>query len=126
MEEYTLSFCKLIKHSESLLEVKINKDIVIDIKHAKEVNDILYNIFKKPYGVLVDVRVYFSVTFEGGVTIGNHKMEKRVALLANKKHSEVALRSVMHMQKTGFPQKELKIFYDRKSAIQWIEKINNP
>ncbi|MHC4270583.1 MAG: hypothetical protein ACYSTS_19305 [Planctomycetota bacterium] len=107
MKEYTLSFCKFIKHNESLLEVIIDNAIDINTVHANEANDLLSRIFKKPYGVLVDVRNDFSFIYEGGVTIGNPKMEKRVALLAHRKRSEIALRSVIRMQNAGFPKKDL-------------------
>ena len=125
MKEYTLSFCKFIKHNESLLEVIIDNAIDLNTKHANKANVLLNRIFNKPYGVLVDVRNDFSFTHEGGVTIGNPKMEKRVAFFAHRKHSEIALRSVIRMQNAGFPKKNLKIFYERESAIKWLEEINN-
>jgi hypothetical protein len=123
MEEYTLTFCKLIKHNESLLEVILNEGTHLNIYHANEANDILNRIFKEPYGVLVDIRNDVMSSFEGGVTIGNSKLEKRVALLIRRKNTENTVRCIMLMQKEGFPEKELKIFYDRKSAINWLEEI---
>ena len=123
MEQYFPSFCKFIKQSESLLEVVIEKDVDFGIEHANEVNAVLKKMFKVPYGVLVDIRNNFTFTFEGGVNIGNSELEKRVALLIHQKRSETAARCVIHMQKAGFPEKELKIFYDRDSAIKWLEKL---
>ncbi len=123
MEQYTLSFCKLIKHNESFLEAIIDNGFDIGIEHANEANQLLNSLFKEPNGVLVDVRNYFSFSYEGRVTIENTKLEKKVAFLAHRKRSEVALRSVTHMQKAGFPEKELKIFYDRESAMKWLEEI---
>ncbi len=123
MEQYTLPFCKLIKHSESLLEVIIDKGINLTTEHANETNDILNRIFKEPYGVLVDMRNDFSVTFDGGVAIGNSELEKRVAFLIHRQRTETPARSIAYMQKAGFPEKELKIFYDHKSAIKWLEEI---
>ena len=123
MKKYRLSFCKLIKHSNSLLEVVIDKGVVLVPEHASEVNNILNSIFKKPYGVLVDVRNDYSFTFEGGTSIGNSELEKRVAILIHRKRTETAARCSIHMQNVSFPEKELKIFYDRESAIKWLEEI---
>ena len=64
MEQYTLSFCKLIKHNESFLEAIIDNGVDIGIEHANEGNQLLNSIFKEPYGVLVDVRNDFSFTYE--------------------------------------------------------------
>jgi hypothetical protein len=57
------------------------------------------------------------------VSIGNSELEKKVAFLIHRKRTETAARCAIHMQKTGFPEKELKIFYDRESAIKWLEEI---
>ncbi|MHC4453628.1 MAG: hypothetical protein ACYSWS_02910 [Planctomycetota bacterium] len=57
------------------------------------------------------------------MSIGNSELEKKVAFLIHRKRTETAARCAIHMQKTGFPEKELKIFYDRESAIKWLEEI---
>ena len=123
MEQCNLSFCKFFKHSESLLEAILDKSVDLGVDHANEVNNTLKTMFTVPYGVLVDIRNDFTFDFEGGVEIGNSALEKRVALLIHRKKTETAARCLIHMQKASFPEKELKIFYDRELAIKWLEKI---
>ena len=99
MEQRTLSFCKFIKHNESLLEAILDNSVGFEVDHANEVNNILKSMFTVPYGILVDA----------GVKIGNSELERRVALLIHRKSTEAAARCVIHMQEARFPEKELKI-----------------
>ena len=123
MEQRALSFCKFIKHNESLLEAILDNSVDFGVDHANEVNNILKSMSTVPYGILVDVRNDFTFNFDAGVKIGNLEFEKRVAFLIHRKSAETAARCVIHMQKASFPEKELKIFYDRDLAIKWLEEI---
>ena len=69
MEQYTLSFCKFIKHNESLLEAILNNSVDFGVDHANEVNNILKSMSTVPYGILVDVRNDFTFNFDAGVKI---------------------------------------------------------
>ncbi len=57
---YEVSFGKIIKHSESVIEVLLIEGIDVDEDHANEANELLEGIMTKPYGVLVNVANDYS------------------------------------------------------------------
>ena len=75
--EHELSFCKFIKHSESLLEAVISEPVDIEERHADEVNALMDELFTSEYGVLVDSKCTFSISFRAASKIGNSKLQKR-------------------------------------------------
>jgi len=120
---YEVSFGKIIKHSESVIEVLFIEGIDVDEDHANEANELLEGIMTKPYGVLVNVANDYSFKFEGALNIGNLTLEKKVAILTYSKKSEKAMHSVESMQSMSFPNKQVQFFNDREEALQWLDKI---
>lgn len=120
---YELSFGKLIKHTESVVEVIITEWIEVDEDHANEINGLFKKIMTKPFGVLVNITNKYSFKFEGALNIGNSPLEKKAAILTHNKMSEIAMRTVKSTQKMNFPNKEIRFFNDREEALQWLNKI---
>lgn len=122
METYQLSFAKLIKHSESIYEIVVDEGVDFNEEHALEYNDLILNLISGPYGLIVNTINHFSLTGAGVLKAGNFSLEKKIAIVVYRKVTRMLMKFPIEFHKITNPDKEIKIFDNLDSAIEWLQE----
>lgn len=118
---YRLSFCEIEQLSDSMFEVTINEDVVIDAQCAEEARLFWHNLRKEPYALLVNNTNRFSYSFMGAQKIGAHPLERKTAVLIDNDISKDQMSVVMDLKKMTGNAGNRKVFQNRDEAIKWLE-----
>jgi len=121
---YSLSFCEVTRISNHIYETVDNEGIVIDAKCAKEAMDFWSELRQKPFGLLVNCKNSFSISFEGAQKIARHPLQQKTAILVYGEPQKRQMESMMSI-KESFGHHDLhKVFYGgeavKSKAIEWL------
>ena len=115
--QYQLSFASVTKHSDMLVEVVVDDEVVIGAAEAREVNEFSSGHFEGPYGVLIDTRNHFTFKLNGLTEIGSSANEKKMAFLTRGRVKLEVYKVVASLHNRAFPNKAISFFDDRDEAL---------
>jgi hypothetical protein len=124
--KYSLSFCEITEISKDIYETISKEGVILDKSCAEEAYNFWDKIRDKPFGLLVNHKISFSHSFEGGRDIGNHPLQRKTALLVYNNTQKSNFETALQV-KNATAQHSLsphKIFIDRNQAIEWLKELD--
>ena len=123
--KYSLSFCDVYQISDDIFETIDKEGIEIDNNCAEESWDFWDKLRKEPFGLLVNCKNSFSLSFNGDQKIGCHPLQQKTAILVNNSNQRKQIDVMMEIKKSvGHPYHH-KVFSEREEAIKWLGLAEN-
>lgn len=120
---FELSFAKLIKLSEDLVEVIIDEGVEVNLRMVEEYHQWLIHNLEAPCMMLVNKLNRYFYTFEAQMKIADIPEVKAVAVVTYNRVSAEASNVVMNMPRKN--RVNIRRFDDRESAFRWLEQQRN-
>ena len=120
MELYELSFVKLIKIRDDLVEVIVNDGIEYDEKMLGVYHGWLLKNMAHPCYVMVNKINDYTYTFDVQRAIGGLSEIGAIAQVVYSRGSEIAMESLLEISEK-MPEKT-RIFYNRDDALAWLDE----
>ena len=119
MKSYKLSFGTIIILNNRLAEVIVDEGMVIDEVKVDEYHDFLLNTLDAPFTLLINKKYSYSYTFEAQKTIAHLKQIAAMAVIVNSTGGLMSTETLMNVNGNIFTN--IKLFFDRKEALTWLE-----
>lgn len=120
---FSLSFCDITQISDNIFEVIDKEGVLIDKKCVDEVSKFWTELRQEPFGLLVNCQNSFSLSFEGACEIWIHPLQQNTAILVTNNKQDTAIKTVLAIKKALGVSYHHKVFYDRKSPIEWLRSL---
>ena len=120
MEQQRLSFTKIIKLDDNLIELIADEGVEIDIEMVKEFHDWCFKNLESSFGVLVNKKNSYTYTFEAQMKIGDYPDIIAISVITYSMISQTFTKLI-----SQYPRKNkwnMEIFNDRETAIKWIKE----
>lgn len=122
--KYELSFCEITQLSDNIFESVDKEGIVIDKKCSYENYQFWDELRSEPFGLLINCKNLYSITFQGAQTLGSHKLQYKTATLLTNSSQATAMKTFLSIKESiGIPYKNHKFFTDRNEALEWLKAL---
>ncbi len=123
--KYELTNCRIEQLSENVFEATPQEGIVVDRICVDECETLWNEIRDNPFGLLINCKNTFSLSFEGSRDVGQHPFQQKTAILCNgyADGSEKKLRLTQQIKEMAGVFCNLKVFIGRDEAIKWLSDI---
>ena len=124
MQEFELSFAKIIIHDKSLAEVIINDNVEMDKDMVDDYHAFLKSHLKAPFSLLINKLNRYSYTFEAQQKIATIPEIDRMAVVVYRQATRTSTDSLI-----SIPRKQLwevKVFSDYDDAMSWLVLKKEP
>ncbi|MFK7845281.1 MAG: hypothetical protein AB8G77_08270 [Rhodothermales bacterium] len=103
----------------NLAEVFINKGIAVDLDMMIECEDVLDKLMPGPYGLLLNEKETHTFTPEAESYFSEMKDMHAMAVVVYTKFTDIANKYLKSFHEDV--NWNLKVFYDREKALEWLE-----
>jgi len=123
MNEFRLSFCKLVIISDIITETIVDDKIEINNAMIREYHNWLAKQHDGDFGILINKVNHYSYSFDAQLEIGTIDRIKAIAVVVPDKSREIAAETILNsIIRKNIPH---RIFYDRNEAINWLNQTLN-
>lgn len=119
MEIHELSFLKIIKLADDLIEAVVNEGVEITLDMVEEYHAWIRANLKHPCYILVNRINSYTYTFDAQLQISTLPEIRAIALLAYSRPSQLAAESLIALPRVN--PWNCQIFSDRDAAIAWLD-----
>jgi len=119
MDLYELSFLKIIKLDDDLIEVITNEGVEINHQLMEEYHNWIRTNLKHPCYILVNKLNAYTYTFDVQRNLSTIPEVGAIALLVYSKASQMATQALQKCPKTKAWNS--KIFLNRQEAMNWLQ-----
>ena len=114
-----LDFCDITNIADSITEIKIDEDIIVDETMVDEFHNWLAQHHNDEFGLLVNKTNHYTYTFNAQLKIGQIENMQAAAFLVKEHSAEVAVQAVMGIkQRRQIPN---STFYKHQDAVEWLQ-----
>ena len=114
-----LNFCDITNIADSITEIKVDEDIIVDETMADEFHNWLAQHHSGAFGVLINKTNHYTYTFEAQLKLGRIENMKAAAILVKDHSAEVATQALMGIkQRRQMPN---STFYNHQEAVEWLQ-----
>lgn len=103
----------------NLAEIFIKEDTKVDLQMAIECEDVLDILMPGKYGLLLNERSAYSYTEEAEAYFSEMNNLHAMAVVLNTKFTDVASKYLQSFHEEV--AWNMKVFYDREKALEWLE-----
>ena len=109
-----------IRRLESrIAEITINEGVVVDMKLALHLQKTLQRVFKGEFALLINEENSHSFTEDAQKFLGGLLNLKAMAVLSQMKFNNIAEQYLRIVHESS--QWNLKVFHDRRKAVEWLQ-----
>jgi hypothetical protein len=120
MKRHELKIGTVIILEDNLVEVIAKEGLEITLEILREFRQFITDNTQHPVGLLVNKQHAYTYTYETQASIGNTDIISCVALLVYSRIAEITTYSMFSTIAT--PNYKTKFFWDRSSAINWLNE----
>ncbi len=103
----------------NLAEIFINEDVKVDLQMAIECEEVLDMLMPGKYGLLLNERSVYSYTKEAESYFSEMHNLHAMAVVLNTKFTDIASKYLQSFhEQVGW---NMKVFYAREKALEWLE-----
>lgn len=102
-----------------LVEVFIDKDIKVDLDMMIECEDMLSELMPGPYGLLLNEKQPHTYTPEAEAYFSEMENMQAMAVVVYTRFTDIASKYLQSFHEDA--AWNLKVFYDREKALEWLE-----
>lgn len=125
MSLHEFSFGKIILVAENIAEIIMNEGIQMDVPMVNACHQFMIANLRSPFGLLVNKINSYSYDFEAQRKLAAVEQIRAVAIVAYRKSTEYASRTVSAVASTTLPPREtevsVRMFSERDEALQWLK-----
>lgn len=123
--KYQLTNCEIEQLLDNVFQTTPKEGIVVDKKCVSECWTLWDEIRDEPFGLLINCKNSFSLSFEGRRDISKHPLQQKTAIFCdNIVELERKFRTTAQLGETmGHSLDNCKMFSSRDYAIKWLSDI---
>lgn len=118
---YRLSFCTITEVEDGIFEVVVDEGTEVGAAQAEEENT-FWQQRTAPYAVLLNCKTSFSYTYGGASTIGANPLQRKIAVVAQKRSDAETSNLAISFSKMNMPAKIARVFSDYDVALAWLRE----
>ncbi|WP_452599262.1 DUF7793 family protein [Pontimicrobium sp. MEBiC01747] len=124
MRAISLSFCKInFLDRNRVAEIIINDGELLNLKKITELHRVLLNQYSSnSFYLLINKKNSYCYTYKAQLRLADLSLIKAIAIVNYTKISELSTNYVMNFGKKS--RIKHKSFYNRESALNWLEHIS--
>ena len=119
MEEAVLSFGTIRHLEDGICEVVVDDGVEMTRAMVDEYHDHLSSYYPHDFAILVNKKNDYTYDFEAQQHLATLPNIRAIAVLVYRRASEIATQALHNIKRDH--QWNLRIFYDRDKALQWLE-----
>jgi hypothetical protein len=120
MKTFDLSFGTVTVLRQDLAEVIIDQGIEMDLDMVDEYHMFVSEFLADPCAILINKLHQYTYSFEAQLAISNLEKIKAIAVVAYTDASRTVSETLMKLP--THKQWNMRIFFDRDSALRWLEQ----
>jgi hypothetical protein len=123
--KYQLTNCEIEQLSNNVFQTTPKEGIVVDKKCVSECWALWDDIRDEPFGLLINCKNSFSLSFEGRWKISKHPLQQKTAIFCdNIVELETKFRTTAQIKENmGHSWDNYRMFSSRDHAIKWLSDI---
>ncbi|GAB1855877.1 hypothetical protein MHTCC0001_07120 [Flavobacteriaceae bacterium MHTCC 0001] len=118
MEEYLLSFGKIVVLSDNIAEVIVNEGVVFDEKMVAEYHGFLLERLRAPFSLLINKKNSYSYTFKAQQIVANLPEIDMMAVVMGSSAGLMSTETLMKINESN--HWNIKLFKRRSQALHWL------
>lgn len=119
MGDINLSFCTIRHLDNQVCEVIVNEGIEMDATMVDEYHAYLNNYYDLPFALLINKKNNYAYNFDAQKRVADIANIKAMAVLVYRRSTEIATQALNNFKREY--EWNLKIFYEREEALQWLQ-----